>query len=127
MLVSPVTRGPVCWRPQRRAITPRPRGRRVTRTSGSRGDPSPDEPEDLDLASEFACVGCRADVLALGEFFMVRDDLWAATGLGRAFACVGCVEQRLGRTLTSADFPDVPVNRDEWGTRSPRLQRRLGS
>ena len=28
-----------------------------------------------------------------------------------ALLCIACLEARLGRSLTSADFPDVPVNR----------------
>jgi len=41
------------------------------------------------------------------------------------FLCIGCLELRIGRRLTVADFKDVPVNdpHDPWQT--PRLRSRL--
>jgi hypothetical protein len=41
------------------------------------------------------------------------------------FLCIGCIETRLGRTLTPRAFTDAPINRpnDRWN--SPRLNARL--
>jgi hypothetical protein len=70
------------------------------------------------------CDGCG--VYALDEFFSVHDDVWAAGGAGRDLLCVGCLEDRLGRKLTPADFTDLPINTNPAFTRSARLRDRLG-
>ena len=52
------------------------------------------------------------------EWYMVRDEVWAAAGMdtgaiplgGRGFLCMGCLETRLGRRLLPGDFIDAPVN-----------------
>lgn len=61
---------------------------------------------------------------------MVHEAVWLAAGMnlytpevGSGFLCVGCIEKRLGRELTHADFPDYPINwPDPWDT--PRLAAR---
>jgi hypothetical protein len=74
------------------------------------------------------CFDCGSDE----DWYMLRDEVWAATGMRRAHLCIACVEQRLGRLVTRADFTDVAVN-DLWDTdfwwrrtRSERLVDRLG-
>ena len=71
---------------------------------------------------------CRA------EFYIVTDEVWAASAMTPTGGClcVGCLEARLGRQLTPADFPDLPVNdltitddRYAWSFRTPRLIARL--
>lgn len=57
---------------------------------------------------------------------MVSDAVWAATGAGSGFLCVGCVEERLDRCLEPDDFPPLPVNDDDE-TDSVRLRTRKGS
>jgi hypothetical protein len=59
------------------------------------------------------------------EWYMVRNELWASTGMNDGFLCIACLESRIGRRLTFADFPDVPVNDPDhpWNTR--RLRSRL--
>lgn len=53
------------------------------------------------------------------EWFMVRDDVWAAAAgpawtdplapdVQRFYLCVGCLEGRLGRRLVPADFMGPP-------------------
>ncbi len=60
---------------------------------------------------------------------MVHDHLWAAAGMGgedgAGFLCIGCLEFRLGRELTAADFTDAMINMadDPWNTL--RLRSRL--
>lgn len=62
------------------------------------------------------CVDCTTDTAQRGvdEYFMVTDKVWAAAGIDRrgGMLCVGCLEARLGRRLTAADFTAVPVN--DW-------------
>jgi hypothetical protein len=62
--------------------------------------------------------GCRHS--GTWEYYMVHNHLWPG---GVHYLCVGCLERRLGRRLTAADFTDVPVNEpDPWDT--PRLAER---
>lgn len=54
---------------------------------------------------------------------MVTDAVWRAAGMSNGFVCVGCLESRLGRHLTPADFTDFPINLSSpWDT--PRLAAR---
>jgi hypothetical protein len=61
---------------------------------------------------------------------MVHDHVWAEAGMPLSelagdglYLCVGCLEERLGRVLTRADFTDAPINEpDPWDT--PRLADR---
>jgi hypothetical protein len=41
---------------------------------------------------------------------MVRDAIWTEAKMQKGYLCIGCLEQRLGRTLTADDFADLPVN-----------------
>jgi hypothetical protein len=68
---------------------------------------------------------------------MVNDDVWEQAWAGRRKAwyrlapgqeilCIGCLEQRIGRTLMACDFiPDVPANDPSDGAHSDRLYDRL--
>jgi len=56
---------------------------------------------------------------------MVTDEVWnAAWPTGRGMLCIGCLEDRLGRQLTSDDFTDAPINQGVFGY-SERLRQRL--
>jgi len=85
------------------------------------------------------CVDCGVETLPLdegrAEWYHVNDDVWAATGLGPddGCLCIGCLEARIGRVLTSADFSDAPLNNlsiaddsKAWSWRTPRLIDRIG-
>jgi hypothetical protein len=59
------------------------------------------------------CADCGEDTLSKNgphEHYMVRDELWALFGAGDGYLCVGCLEGRLGRTLTHRDFKNSPAN-----------------
>jgi hypothetical protein len=73
-----------------------------------------------------ACHDCGVDVDAIDELrFMLTDRTWKDAGaLHASLLCIGCIERRLGRTLTSADFSNVPINTLP-DVRSARLQDRL--
>jgi hypothetical protein len=81
------------------------------------------------------CAGCGRDTTPCThrrgcrhrgkwEDYRVKDEVWNAACRGDRFLCIGCLESRLGRTLTPSDFlPDVLVNRPgPWDT--PRLAAR---
>jgi hypothetical protein len=81
-----------------------------------------------------------------GEWYMVTGQVWEQAGMtdtrqwlsrhpgapvGPAggpghYLCVGCLETRLGRRLTPADFPGLPINRIDWHRKTARLADRLG-
>lgn len=82
------------------------------------------------VSADFLCMDCAVDTTNLGEYFMLRHDLWAQIHPDRiGHLCIGCVETRLGRTLTAADFLDAPVNTNPYprSARSARLIERLNA
>ena len=70
------------------------------------------------------CCDCGAGTIVLGEWYMVHDAVWKAAGAPDGYLCIGCLETRLGRTLSASDFTAAPVN-DPWSSRSDRLVDRL--
>jgi hypothetical protein len=65
--------------------------------------------------------GCRHK--GRWEHYMVHDVVWAAARMKvefldhSGFLCVGCIEKRLHRKLTPADFPQYPINETcPWDT-----------
>lgn len=82
-----------------------------------------------------ACADCGVGTITLGEYYMVKDDVWEKAWVGRLkswhvlpgqqYLCVGCLETRIGRTLVACDFTDALVNDPTDPTMSERLGRRL--
>ncbi len=83
---------------------------------------------------ELKCADCGFDTNAGGEYYMVHDQIWHQACAAKpvptdqAILCIGCLERRIGRTLTKCDFSDVPLNDyevagDHW---SETLRDRLG-
>jgi hypothetical protein len=85
------------------------------------------------------CVDCGVETLPLdegrAEWYHVHPEVWEASGLGPddGCLCIGCLETRLQRRLTPADFSDAGINdlsisdtpRYAWSYRTPRLVARL--
>ena len=82
--------------------------------------------EAVDHMNQVACRVCSVDTWELGEYYMVTDEIWKRYGIGRSMICIGCLEHRLGRELTSGDFTAWPINTEPDRDRSPRLRDRLG-
>lgn len=78
-------------------------------------------PEEVRL--RFFCVDCGFDTFHQ-EYYSVRHHLWPLPKMG-GMLCIGCLEERLGFTLTPEDFIDCPLNR-ETHNKSDRLLDRLG-
>lgn len=73
--------------------------------------------------SDWVCSDC-GDNTDL-EYYMVHDYIWDEFGED-PFLCIGCLEQRMGRELTSGDFTDCPLNQVDMGwNKSERLRDRL--
>lgn len=63
------------------------------------------------------CHDCKRDTIDIGHYYMVHDDVWAASGLGKCdgMLCLDCLQGRIGRWLTIEDFrPTDDDNRDFW-------------
>jgi hypothetical protein len=69
------------------------------------------------------CLDCAVDTVALGEYYMVRDEVWEQAAGDDGMLCIGCLEKRLGRRLEPRDFLDIPMNREAFA--SPRLRARV--
>jgi hypothetical protein len=85
-----------------------------------------------------ACADCGVGTITLGELYMVQPEVWQQVWpgsclkpwhkiLGQQVLCIGCLERRLGRTLTSADFTDAPLNDPKRYYMSSRLRDRLSA
>lgn len=84
----------------------------------------------------FDCCDCGVNTLDINEHYFLRHDLWNVVMAvapaaqpnphGTEMLCIGCVETRLGRSLTPDDFaPELPIN-DFDEPRSTRLKNRMG-
>jgi hypothetical protein len=75
----------------------------------------------------FTCKDCAVNTSAIGEYYMVTDDLWAKAGMAPdgGMLCIGCLETRIGRQLIAKDFPDYPVNAIGFSSKSERLMSRI--
>lgn len=70
-------------------------------------------PTEAEFLAYWTCTDCGVDTWALGEaLWTLRDRVWdvaypryrSGAGVGCSRPCIGCLERRLGRTLTSDDF-----------------------
>jgi hypothetical protein len=81
----------------------------------------------------FRCVDCAVHTGDIGEYYMLEDIVWAASGMdaqeGAGMLCIGCLETRLKRKLTPSDFKDCLLNDHKrmktMGRTSSRLYDRL--
>jgi hypothetical protein len=91
---------------------------------------------DVDLDTEFdgdryrnlCCDVCRVNLLEIGEYYMLKDNLWQdQLGLGwNSNLCIGCLESRLGRTINFDDL--IIFRRLSWmKPDSIRLTQRMAS
>jgi hypothetical protein len=68
-------------------------------------------------ALRFLCVDCGKDTGGeTGEYYMVYDQVWAASGLGPndGMLCLACLENRIGRPLTMGDFTAMVPSLEAW-------------
>lgn len=83
---------------------------------------------DEQLLERFLCLDCDDDTLDSGEYYMVLPSIWKGVtdeDERDGMLCVGCLEERLGRTLTADDFTGCPLNASSAGSRSARLAARM--
>jgi hypothetical protein len=69
------------------------------------------------------------------EWYMVKESVWQLAWIerrksyhgkipGQEILCIGCLENRIGRTLVRQDFTDAPINNPD-SHMSRRLRDRL--
>jgi hypothetical protein len=89
------------------------------------------------------CAECKALVGPIGEWCMLKNTVWEKVWPGTCQTsvhapmpmkhnlCIGCIEKRLGRRLTRADFDlrskHNRLNADRQFPMSQRLRKRLVS
>jgi hypothetical protein len=71
---------------------------------------------DPEIDRRFHCVDCGKCTSSSGEYYMVRDEIWAASGLGPidGMLCLRCLERRIERELTLDDFTAIMPRREAW-------------
>lgn len=75
---------------------------------------------------KFLCLDCNVDTGKIFEHYFIHTDLWLSlVGTNKGMLCVGCLEARLGRQLTSADFTSASINTPNYEPKSQRLMQRL--
>ncbi|MDN5003904.1 hypothetical protein ACFQZO_24000 [Bradyrhizobium sp. GCM10027634] len=59
------------------------------------------------LARDWADQGVEQYLDEFSEVYIVKNRVWRAAGMSpfNGCLCIGCLERRLGRTLTPEDFP----------------------
>ena len=80
------------------------------------------------------CCDCSLGTNVAREWYMVKPKVWELAWCGRrkswhnvpgqSILCIGCLEQRIGRTLCAQDFANAVVN-DPEGDISDRMRDRL--
>lgn len=76
--------------------------------------------------TKWKCLGCRIDTGKAHEHYFVKTEVWLlAHSSIRGMLCVGCLEDRIGRTLTKDDFTDAHINNPRLYPMSDRLRSRL--
>ena len=82
------------------------------------------------MERRFHCADCGYNTRQ-NEYYAVTPAVWRQAirrgkGNGTIMLCIGCLEARLGRLLTPADFADAACNDDNPARQSARIRNRLG-
>ena len=78
------------------------------------------------VKKRFRCIDCGKDTNLYGEYYMVADELWSAAGMVPfgGMLCLACLEKRIGRELTPADFTAVVPSPEVWRQHVARREKR---
>lgn len=75
------------------------------------------------------CHDCGIDTLPSpprnrqeAQWYMVTDTVWSNAQMTAGYLCIDCLENRIGRLLTAADFKNLPVNYPGIFDDTPRLR-----
>lgn len=84
------------------------------------------------MSDDRPCIDCGTATMpdtpigsADWQRYMVKGDVWSLAGLRPhdGWMCIPCLQARLGRPLTGADFPALPMNRPGRDDDTPLLAR----
>ena len=67
-----------------------------------------DVPPCRGIGDDPCCVDCGVHTIKIGEFYMVHSHASPLDPRG-GMLCIGCLEERIGRRLSPADFTDCKV------------------
>ena len=85
--------------------------------------PTPEQ-RTAKMIKAFHCLDCKCETW--DEYYTLRHDLWRqANPAISGQLCIPCLEARLGRHLTPADFTAAPINTMPLH-RTAVLRERLG-
>lgn len=75
--------------------------------------------------SRWNCVDCGYNTSL--EHYFVHNEVWyGVAGMPESgMLCIGCLEARIGRTLTPSDFPKVHINNPKTHPMTLRLVSRI--
>jgi len=75
--------------------------------------------------TRFVCMDCGINTRIIDEYYTLKDTIWyRANPRGDGMLCIGCLECRLGRSITQDDFRlEVPINMMEFNERFPKSNR----
>lgn len=85
---------------------------------------------EAELDAYFACTDCGIDTREVGEFdYQIRPSVWEIAypgykdglGVGSCRPCISCLQLRVGRLLSGADFSKFPINDPDPRWHGPRL------
>jgi hypothetical protein len=74
------------------------------------------------------CLDCHEDTGKMREHYFVKTEVWMKVHHSvYGMLCVGCLENRLGRSLCANDFTDAHINNPRLYPMSDRLRSRLNA
>lgn len=77
--------------------------------------------------TKWKCLDCKVDTGKIGEHYFVNTEVWLSVVKSKnGMLCIGCLENRLGRVLTPADFTKAYINSPKFEIKSKRLMSRMG-
>lgn len=77
---------------------------------------------------KFLCLDCGVDTGKIHEHYFITTETWlSVVGSKTGMLCIGCLEKRLGRTLTANDFTDCSLNNARYEPKSARLMQRMAA
>ena len=73
------------------------------------------------------CVDCGCNTVKRREYYFVHNHVWRKARMQKytGMLCVRCLEARLGRSLTSSDFPRTLLNAKNMIYGSKILKKRI--
>jgi hypothetical protein len=82
--------------------------------------------KDWTKDKKWLCHDCQAHTGVMGDYYMIKDELWERHGCREGMLCIACLEARMGRELNPEDFTEALVNKGVATKRSELMRLRVG-